>query len=353
MKPIRLDMNDPLTLGLGHPAKERIKRLTVRKTNKFMRRATIFFILAVVGATTPISSTMADDTTLTAAVQVHDDGLSTSIDFDLTQGSPTVQVEIDGRQYIFLVAPAYEGSVLLKSKVAKELGLKDKGRVEARLHVDGEIFDMKARKIALKINEGEVIKRRVFWNDAEDGLEFDGIISGPSLGFDRVSFSRPLVAGKKYYPQTFKTFSRRDWGVPVKMHNDLSRKAKVVFAPHLEFSRADLVLAQYLKQKNFLQLEGETVVELDHVYGVQRQAAKVAFRDPLKLMGQTIKTSHVQVHSSTLEAGRVESGDVVIATGSKKISEIPRFLMSLDALGDCVKVEYTSRKVHVHCAVPP
>ena len=185
MKRINLEISNPLTLGMGHPTTERIKRLTVRKTNKVMRYSTAIFILAVVSATTPISSTLAQEPIL-AVAKIQEDKPETGINFDLLKGLPTVIVDIGGRPYEFLVLPAKDTTVLINSKIAEELDLKDKGHVEAKLDVDGELFDMNTRKIDLKINEGDYEKRRVFWIDNNNWEAFDGIINVGHDGDDLV-----------------------------------------------------------------------------------------------------------------------------------------------------------------------
>ena len=49
-------MSDPLTLGMGHPVTERIRRLTMRKSNLLTRSGTAAFILAMLGVTAPVFS---------------------------------------------------------------------------------------------------------------------------------------------------------------------------------------------------------------------------------------------------------------------------------------------------------
>ena len=56
MKPLSLDMSDPLTLGMGHPVTERIRRLSMRKTNLRTRSGTCAVIIAVLGISAPIFS---------------------------------------------------------------------------------------------------------------------------------------------------------------------------------------------------------------------------------------------------------------------------------------------------------
>ena len=352
MKPINLDMKDPLSLGMGHPTKERVKRLTIRKTNRFMRYGVVVFILAAVGIATPISPTLAGEPAVISPQHVED-GYITSIDFDLTKGPPTVQVEIDDKHYTLLVMPAMEGPILLNSSVATELGLENRESTTPKLTIDTEAFDLNSAKVDLKINDGDYKSSRVFWTDRDSGEEFDGFVSGRGLGFDRVSFSMPIVAGKKYTSQTYKTVSRQNWGIPVNMHDDLSKKVVVVFTPHQKFSRADLVLTQNLKQDNFFQIENAPIVRVDRLFGVERQAAKVAFSKPLSLFGQTLETSYVQVHNSTLETKGEEGEDVVTITGTKTSDITPVFKMGLDALGSCVKIEFMSRKAHIHCEAAP
>ena len=54
MKPLTLDMSDPLTLGMGHPVTERIRRLSMRKTNLLTRSGTYAIIIAALGVSAPI-----------------------------------------------------------------------------------------------------------------------------------------------------------------------------------------------------------------------------------------------------------------------------------------------------------
>jgi len=56
MKPLSLDMSDPLTLGMGHPVTERIRRLSMRKTNLLTRSGTCAVIIAALGISAPIFS---------------------------------------------------------------------------------------------------------------------------------------------------------------------------------------------------------------------------------------------------------------------------------------------------------
>ena len=49
-------MSDPLTLGMGHPVTERIRRLTMRKSNLLTRGGTAALILATLGVTAPVFS---------------------------------------------------------------------------------------------------------------------------------------------------------------------------------------------------------------------------------------------------------------------------------------------------------
>lgn len=347
MKPIGLEMNDPLTLGMGHPTKERIKRLTLRRTNKLMRYGTASLVLAVVVATTPILSTSAESVLPAAQVQ-------TSIDFDLTQGPPTVSVEIEGTPYKLLVDPSLGASIFLNSSVVEKLKLKE-SRLSSTIKIDGNKHYVKTRNIDLKINEGEYEKRRVFWTEQETWSGFDGTISGASLGFERVSFSMPAKPGKKYSAQTFKTFSTDLWAFPVNMHDDLPKNITVVFTPHIKFSRADLVMTHMLKRHNFFQDENKTILDAERPFGVQRHVAKVEFQKPLNLLGKTLQSGHVQVHSPTLELESIDKNedDEVVVTDTLKGESSPAFLLSLDALGDCIKVEFVRRKAHIHCEVTP
>ena len=56
MKPLSLDMSDPLTLGMGHPVTERIRRLSMRKTNIRTRSGTCAVIIAALGISAPVFS---------------------------------------------------------------------------------------------------------------------------------------------------------------------------------------------------------------------------------------------------------------------------------------------------------
>ena len=65
MMKIDLNMSDPLTLGLtigmGHSTTERIRRLTMRKTNKMMRSGTAMIVLAGLGLSSSIIATAASE----------------------------------------------------------------------------------------------------------------------------------------------------------------------------------------------------------------------------------------------------------------------------------------------------
>ena len=58
---IDLNMSDPLTLGLtlgiGHSVTQRIRRLTMRQTNKYMRGGTAIIIAAGLGLSSTAFST--------------------------------------------------------------------------------------------------------------------------------------------------------------------------------------------------------------------------------------------------------------------------------------------------------
>ena len=54
MKPLTLEMSDPLTLGMGHPVTERIRRLSMRKTNLLTRSGSCALIVAALGLTAPV-----------------------------------------------------------------------------------------------------------------------------------------------------------------------------------------------------------------------------------------------------------------------------------------------------------
>lgn len=54
MKPLTLEMSDPLTLGMGHPVTQRIRRLSMRKTNIVTRSGTCALILGALGLTAPV-----------------------------------------------------------------------------------------------------------------------------------------------------------------------------------------------------------------------------------------------------------------------------------------------------------
>ncbi len=54
MKPLTLEMSDPLTLGMGHPVTERIRRLSMRKTNLLTKSGTCALIIAALGLTAPV-----------------------------------------------------------------------------------------------------------------------------------------------------------------------------------------------------------------------------------------------------------------------------------------------------------
>ena len=63
-------MSDPLTLGMGHPVTERIRRLTMRKSNLLTRGGTAALILATLGVTAPVFSEAAAEPVVEAVVEV-------------------------------------------------------------------------------------------------------------------------------------------------------------------------------------------------------------------------------------------------------------------------------------------
>ena len=80
-----------------------------------MFRKTIFVGLALSAALMAIES---------AAEDTQDRSI---IEFDLTQGPPSVDVEISGTTYKFLVDPSLKKTILVNPSVAKALGLKKSG----------------------------------------------------------------------------------------------------------------------------------------------------------------------------------------------------------------------------------
>lgn len=66
---INLNMSDPLTLGMGHPVTERIRRLKMRKSNLLTRSGTAALILAMLGITVPIFSTATAEPILEAVIK--------------------------------------------------------------------------------------------------------------------------------------------------------------------------------------------------------------------------------------------------------------------------------------------
>lgn len=46
-------------------------------------------------------------------------------------------------------------------------------------------------------------------------------------------------------------------------------------------------------------------------------------------------------------------GDDLVVTGTRKGNSPPAFVLSLDALGSCLKAEFVKRKAHIHCEILP
>jgi len=66
---INLNMSDPLTLGMGHPVTERIRRLKMRKSNLLTRSGTAALILVMLGVTAPVFSTATAEPILEAVIK--------------------------------------------------------------------------------------------------------------------------------------------------------------------------------------------------------------------------------------------------------------------------------------------
>ncbi len=80
MKPLTLEMSDPLTLGMGHPVTERIRRLTMRKTNLLTRSGTCALIIAALGLTAPVFTATAASPSANSVTEVVDSMMKTAVD---------------------------------------------------------------------------------------------------------------------------------------------------------------------------------------------------------------------------------------------------------------------------------
>ena len=80
MKPLTLEMSDPLTLGMGHPVTERIRRLTMRKTNLLTRSGTCALIIAALGVTAPVFTATATSPVTTSVTEIVDSLTKIAVD---------------------------------------------------------------------------------------------------------------------------------------------------------------------------------------------------------------------------------------------------------------------------------
>ena len=296
--------------------------------------------------------------TLMAIESAADDTQNRSIiEFDLTKGAPSVDVEIAGTTYNFLVDPSLKKSrFLVNPSIAKELGLENSGIFSIQADVDGEIFDVKSDKVKIKVNQGKEKKRKIYWIERDYWDSFDGVISASRLGYDKVSFFIPEMNGKKYTKRPFETISENDWRIPITFHDDLPREVTVSFKPHLESSRANLVLSQTLRHHKLITLDDTKVHDFRREFGVQAQVAKTTFINPANIFGIKTPTIDIQINTSALEVGSKEYDEVIVKGTQKKSSKFkPALLLTKDFLGECVRIEFSkdSNIANIYCEDAP
>lgn len=107
MKPLTLEMSDPLTLGMGHPVTQRIRRLSMRKTNILTRSGTCALILGVLGLTAPVFTATAASP-VTEVVDIVTTKAVASLESGLTAVEPSLHKT--ARYEVAEAAPAAESS---------------------------------------------------------------------------------------------------------------------------------------------------------------------------------------------------------------------------------------------------
>lgn len=274
------------------------------------------------------------------------------IEFDLTQGPPSVDVEISGKTYKFLVDPSLKKTILVNPSVAKELGLENSGIFSIKADVDGEIFDMQVDKVRIRINQGEEKKRKVQWLEREYWDSFDGVIGASRLDYDKVSFFIPETIGKKYSVSSFDTLSQSDWKIPITLHDGLPTQVNVSFKPHLDSSRANLVLSQTLKYHNLVKPDDKSVRDVRREFGVQAQVAKTTFLNAANVFGMNVPSIDVQINTSALEVGSKDYDEIIVQGAQKKSKRFkPELLLTKDLFGECVRIEFSkdAKTANIYC----
>ena len=101
MMKIDLNMSDPLTLGLtigmGHSTTERIRRLTMRKTNKMMRSGTAMIVLAGLGLSSSIVATAASEAVKAEKPQSDSAAILATLSLIPVTMDPTIETEMNRR----------------------------------------------------------------------------------------------------------------------------------------------------------------------------------------------------------------------------------------------------------------
>lgn len=277
------------------------------------------------------------------------------ISFDISNGPPSIPVEIQGKTYNFLVVPSKWPLIILNKDIAEEYNLKPSGSIKWYYEVDGEKSRMKRDEVRLKIGNLSEKKYKISWIEQNFWPGFDGAIGIAKLKYDRIVFKSDKLVTNKTVKTSFDLKRGKKWGwvTKSKFHEDIEWPVYINFRPHYAQSRFQMVSTVLLKKEKGLKF-AESTETIHNIFGVPAVVRQVEFTQPISIWGQSfnsVMAQDVVTKSSTSNEGLGENLDEVIVKGTKKSKAKPYFTVGRDIMEKCAKIvfEPKKKKVHLYC----
>lgn len=279
------------------------------------------------------------------------DAAEDSITIKNVDGTPVVDVLIEGSLYTFLVDFGLSDRIVINNDIAQKFGLNDKGIRSFKADVDGEIFDIQKNKLRMSIYGAPAKKQKVWWLEQNHWASFDGVIGGPVLKHDRVIFNlsdTPDLGANVY---SFDLESEKDWTIkwpPTETFDfPISYKIKL----HHEISRANLVLTNLINQSGIIAKPvPKSSFEIEREFGVFSKAKNVKLKMPLETPLKATSQIILQVVPDVQLSAN--SDEIVVKAAQKKKRRLKAdYILGRDYFSNCSKIEFlkSQKKVNFYC----
>ncbi len=308
MKPINLEMSDPLTLGLGHPIAERIRRLPMRKTNTLMLGGTSALILSVLTLTAVTSN---------AAVKPVTDIVT---DLSATQFKRDNKI-IPESVSIISTQPPIKMAELAKPRASTHTGLKPMRLRMSPRFTPEQIVKTEARRQSVNKKEDGAMKKLngTFANILRNN-RYQVIISDDGFGSLKISKGQ---GGWPGYPKI-----NTDWlsrPMSADMHNSLKAIFKrcaaaavpVYFLAVTQGGDSDIGQGDYevecvpgtaAQQKNVSGIDLANAMLASSDFSLRRRQAGFGWRMPISVIKEYVKTTpNATIAGDRLECVRIHT----------------------------------------------